>query len=32
MDFYEEELQSKGSQKLLERAAVGKLNSASRWL
>jgi hypothetical protein len=29
--FYKEGLQSRGSLKLLERAAVGKLNSASNW-
>jgi hypothetical protein len=31
MGFYKEGLQSRGSLKLLERAAVGKLNSASNW-
>jgi hypothetical protein len=31
MGFYKEGLQSRGSLKLLERAAVEKLSSASRW-
>jgi hypothetical protein len=32
MDFYEEELQFRGSQKSLERAALEKLSFAFRWL